>query len=226
VPYAGSGAAAYRTWPNDLPELVEVRTIVLPGRERRFAEPAVPSVEALADRLVPELLPCLDPPYAIFGHSLGAMLGSEMARRLTAQQAPPVHLLVSAARAVHLAEPGPEHHLMSDARFMDAIRGLGGTPVELSENEELLQLMLPTLRADFAAAETYVHPAAPPLPCPITAFGGTDDPLAEREQLAAWVEHTTGEFRLHMLPGDHFFLASSRTELLRLIGHELAPHLR
>jgi medium-chain acyl-[acyl-carrier-protein] hydrolase len=225
VPYAGSGTGAYRTWPALLPEQVELRAVVLPGRERRFIEPAMPSVDALADLLVPALLPDLDPPYAIFGHSMGAMLGYEVARRLTDRLLPPVHLLVSGARAPHLPDPGPGHHLMPDTIFLEAIRGLGGTPPELTENEEFLQLMLPTLRADFIAAETYLRSPSPALSCPITAFGGADDPLAGEEHIAAWAEHTTGRFRLRLLPGDHFFLATSRQALLRLIDRELQAHL-
>jgi medium-chain acyl-[acyl-carrier-protein] hydrolase len=225
LPYAGSGTGAYRNWPADLPEEIEMRAVLLPGRERRFTEPAMASVDALVDLLVPALLPGLDPPFAIFGHSMGAMIGHEVARRLTARLRPPVHLLVSGARAPHLPDPGPGHRLMPDALFLEAIRGLGGTPPELAENEEFLQVMLPTLRADFIAAETYHREPTPPLSCAVTAFGGTQDPLVREEHVAAWAAHTSGPFRLRMLPGDHFFLATSRQALLQLVGSELLPHI-
>jgi len=226
IPYAGGGSAVYRDWPSQLDARVEVRTIVLPGRERRFVEPALSSVLELADLLVPALLPVLDPPFAIFGHSMGAMLGFELACRLTSAGRPPVHMLASGARAPHLRDHGPQFHAMPDADFVASVGGLGGTPAELLEHEELLRLMLPTLRADFTAAETYRSPTGRPLPCPITAFGGDRDPLVGRVDLDGWSSHTAGGFGVHMLPGDHFFLHTARAELLPLVRDALAPHLR
>jgi surfactin synthase thioesterase subunit len=221
APYAGGGAGVYRSWADALDVRIEVRAFLLPGRERRFTEPALSSVEELADSLVPELTPGLDPPYALFGHSLGAMLAYEVARRLTTAGRPPAHLLVSGAHAPHLPHRGPEYHRMADAEFVLGIKDLGGTPPELTEHAELLELLMPSLRADFTAAETYYHDAVDPLPCPITAFGGTEDPLVDRDELAGWSAHTTGAFRMHELPGDHFFLATARPALLQIVNREL-----
>jgi medium-chain acyl-[acyl-carrier-protein] hydrolase len=225
VPYAGSGAGVFRAWPDALGAQVEVRSIMLPGRERRFNEPALTSVQEIADLLVPALAGELDPPFAIFGHSLGAMVGFEVARRLAAGGQPPVHLLASGARAPHLRDSGPDYHRLPDAEFLGAIRDLGGTPPELVAHAEFLELMLPTLRADFTAAETYRWPAGQPLSCPITTFGGADDPLVTRADLDGWAAHTDGGLRVHVLPGDHFFIATAQAELLALVGRELAPHL-
>lgn len=225
IPYAGSGAGIFRTWPDGLGDLVEVRGVALPGRERRFNEPALTSVNAIADQLAPALTGEPGPPFAIFGHSLGAKIAFEVTRRLTASGGGPVHLLVSGARAPHLGESDPPYHRLPDAEFLAAVRALGGTPPELAANEEFLELMLPTLRADFMAAETYRLPPARPLPCPITAFGGAADPLVARADLDAWAAHAGDGFRVHALPGDHFFLASARARLLELIGRELAPHV-
>jgi medium-chain acyl-[acyl-carrier-protein] hydrolase len=222
IPYAGGGPGAFRGWSSRLAGQVELRTVVLPGRERRFAEPALDSIEGIADLLVPALAPLLEPPYAVFGHSMGAMVGYEVVRRLSASVQPPACFLVSGARAPHVAERGPVYHRLPDAGFVEALRGLGGTPRELLEHEEILELMLPTLRADFTAAETFRRPAARPLSCPITAFGGSEDHLVTREELAAWSEHTSGRFQLHLLPGDHFFLATAQDRLLSLVNDELA----
>src|SRR5439155_21562009 len=117
------------------------------------------------------------------------------------------------------------YHHLPDAEFLAGIRDLGGTPPELVANDEFLQLMLPTLRADFTAAETYRWPPGQPLPVPITTFGGADDPLVTRADLDGWAVHAGGGLSVHLLPGDHFFLTTARTELLELVGRELAPHL-
>jgi medium-chain acyl-[acyl-carrier-protein] hydrolase len=225
IPYAGGGPGAFRGWPPRLTDRVELRTVVLPGRERRFAEPALDSVQDIADLLAPALAPHLEPPFAVFGHSMGAMVGYELVRRLSASDQPAACFLASGVRAPHVPDRGPVYHRLPDAGFIDAVRGLGGTPRELLEHEEILELMLPTLRADFRAAETYIRRPAPPLSCPITAFGGAEDHLVAREDLAAWSAHTSERFQLHLLPGDHFFLGTAQDQLLALVNEELAPHL-
>ncbi|HEY4025838.1 MAG TPA: alpha/beta fold hydrolase [Candidatus Dormibacteraeota bacterium] len=225
VPYAGSGAGVFRSWPEGLGAQIEVRSVMLPGRDRRFNEPALSSVRAQADLLVPALRDTLDPPFAIFGHSMGAMLGFEVAHRLTDAGRPPVRLLVSGASAPHLRNGRSRFHQLPDDEFTARIRDLGGTPPELVAHEEFMQMMLPTLRADFTAAETYDRPLGRPLPCPITVFGGADDPLVTPADLDGWSGHAGGGFRVHVLPGDHFFLTSSQAQLISLIGEELAIDL-
>ncbi len=225
APYAGGGAGVYRGWSEGLDERIEVRAVLMPGRERRFTEPALSSVDELAAALVQAIGPGLDPPFALFGHSLGASLAFEVAHRLSAAGRPPIHLLVSGAHAPHLPHLGRVYHRLPDGEFVRGIQELGGTPPELTENAELLELLLPTLRADFTAAETYRAPIGRPLPCPITAIGGTDDPLVNRAGLEGWSAHTTAGFALHVLPGDHFFLATALPEVLRIVGRELAGHL-
>ncbi|HXM55487.1 MAG TPA: alpha/beta fold hydrolase [Candidatus Dormibacteraeota bacterium] len=225
APYAGGGTGVFRTWPADLDGRIEVRSILYPGRERRFPEPPLSSVEALAERLVPAMLAELDPPFALFGHSLGALVAFEVARRLAAGGRAPVHLLVSGTHAPHLTRGARQYHRLPDAEFLRAIQKLGGTPPELVDNRELLDLLLPALRADFTAAETYERAPGHPLPCPITAFGGTDDPLVDRPALEGWAAHTAAGFRLHELPGDHFFPTTARAELLQLVNQELTPYL-
>lgn len=222
LPYAGGGAAVYKSWPDKLDERIEVRSLLLPGRERHLVEPALPSVEALADLIVPALVADLDGrPFAIFGHSLGALLGFEVAIRLVKTAWLPVHLLASGARAPHLPDRGG-HHRMPDAEFLRAVGDLGGTPPELASHQEFLELMLPTLRLDFTAAETYHRCPSQPLPCPITVFGGADDPLCSRRELDEWSVHTISSFHVHLLPGDHFFVTTARTALLDLVTTTLA----
>lgn len=153
------------------------------------------------------------------------MLVFEVARRLTRGGQPPIHLLISAARGPHLRSAGPCSHQLPDGQFLCGIRDLEGTPPEVLAHENLLEMMLPTLRADFTAAETFRCQPDEPLLCPITVFGGTEAPLVSRASFEVWSPHSSGGFRLHLLPGNHFFLATARPQLQDAIGQALAIYL-
>jgi surfactin synthase thioesterase subunit len=191
-------------------------------------EPALTSVSALVQALLPALQPHLDLPFAFFGHSMGAVLSSELARALQDQGMPgPRHLFVSGRRPAHWPNPDPLLHILSDAEFVSEIqRRYGGIPPEVAEHEELLSLLLPSLRADITALETHTPPPTrAPLACPISVFGGTDDPLTPREHLDGWRSETSGPFRVRVLPGDHFYLQAQRDVLLGDLAATLAPLL-
>jgi len=167
------------------------------------------------------ILPLLDRPFALFGHSMGALISFEITRSIRRKrQLSPEHLFVSGCFAPHLPDPHPMHHL-ADQEFVDAVRRLNGLPEEVLQDAELMELVLPALRADFTAAETYVHIAEPALSCPITAFAGSRDPLTTQESVEAWRIHTMGAFSFRMLPGDHFFLISQQALLLSILSAEL-----
>ncbi len=168
------------------------------------------------------VMPMLDKPFAFFGHSMGALIGFELAREVRRQTGKlPAHLFASGCFAPHLPDPHPMHHL-PEKEFLEELRSLNGLPQEVLENDELMELVLPALRADFNATETYVHVPEPPLACPITAFGGSRDPLTTRELIEGWGVHTSSAFSVRMLPGDHFFLNSQQRLLLSMIHEELA----
>ncbi|MEK7324786.1 MAG: thioesterase domain-containing protein, partial [Chloroflexota bacterium] len=178
----------------------------------------LPLVEAAGQGL----LPYLDKPFAFFGHSLGAVAGFELARLLQRRHTlSPVHLFVSGHRAPQIASDYPPVHDLPDSEFAEEVRRLHGTPDEVLDHAELRELLLPILRADFAASETYAFEAGEPLTCPISAFGGLQDEHVTREHLEAWHEHTTAPFGVRMLPGDHFFLNTSRSMLIAAIAREL-----
>ena len=227
LPHAGGGASGYREWSPYLPDDVAVLPVRLPGREDRFLEPAIDSMDLLVDRLLGELSRYLDRPFAFFGHSMGALLAFEMAKRLYPRGIEPVHLFASGCRAPHL--PGRrsmDRHVLPDREFVAAVQALNGIPAEIAENQDLMDLVLPTLRSDFRLVETYLHHPQRPLCCSVSAIGGLQDNEVLREDLAAWSCHTTGRFKVHMLPGDHFFVTSSRTSLLRLVVRELGRWTR
>jgi medium-chain acyl-[acyl-carrier-protein] hydrolase len=226
-PYAGVGGSVYRLWPHGLPPALEVCTVLLPGREQRSREPAKTSIVELVDELVPALLPHLDLPFSIFGHSMGAVLASEVTRALAEAGHPlPQHLLVSGRRPPHL--PGtesPMHGLPDPAFIAELNRRYRGIPAEILEQADLMALFLPVLRADLTALETHLPARRAPLSCPITVFGGIDDRLTPPEHLEAWRGETSGAFQVRMYAGEHFFLNSERSRLLADIAATLKPML-
>ena len=219
-PYAGIGASAYREWPSGLPQHVELWGVQPPGRETRMTEPAFSDMNALVAAVTGEIVPHLTRPYALFGHSMGAVVAFETARRLRAVGAPePVRLIVSGRRAPHLPDPEPPLHALPDDRFIAELqRRYGGIPAQVLEHRDLLALLLPGLRADLTALERHDHVSGEPLGCPITAFGGTDDPRAGRSELEGWAEHTGGAVTVRQFPGGHFYLQDARQPLLDAIA--------
>ncbi len=221
IPYAGGGPHIFYGWVDSLPPWIEVCAVIPPGRGRRIAESPFTSVVPLARALARSMMSSLDLPFVFFGHSMGALIAYETSRQLGRSiGAFPEHLFVSGCFAPHLPDPHPLHEL-PDHQFIEEARKLGGMPEQVIENRELMELMLPTLRADFTLAETYQCNAGAPLPCPITAFAGDADSLAAGPDVMAWQGHTTGGFEMHTFPGDHFFLQTSKDDLLAIIARTL-----
>ena len=221
-PYAGGGAAPYRPWADLLPRNVEVCPIQLPGREMRIKQAAFSNVFALVDALVPNIVPLLDKPFALFGHSMGALVAFELARRLMRDHNPlPERLFVSArvAPSVHLKSP-PIHNLPDDELIREIVQ-LNGTDKDVVGQTELMKLVLPTLRADLALHEEYRYAEGPLLECPIVAFGGLQDFKVSAEDLDAWRNHTSGAFTKRMLAGDHFFISAPQSSFVNLFALEL-----
>jgi amino acid adenylation domain-containing protein/non-ribosomal peptide synthase protein (TIGR01720 family) len=223
-PYAGGSAATYRTWSDVLPPDIEVQSIQLPGREWRSKEEPYTSVFPLVEDLAVVLKGFFDSPFAFFGHSLGALISFELARELRRRGLPPPdHVFLSGHRAPQLPKTEPEIHDAPDEEFYTGLRNLEETPKELLANEELMELLLPALRADFAIAETYEHSTEPPLDCPLSVFGGLGDLVTDKPKLEPWAEHTTRELKLRMVPGGHFFVNESRDLILRAVFQDLLP---
>ena len=225
LPYAGGGASIYRTWPNELPAEIQVYAVQLPGRENRMAEPPYTHVTPLGRVLAEQLEPLLEMPYALFGHSMGALIAFELTRELRRRRLPlPVHLFVSAHRAPQIPHTKPPIHHLPDAEFVQEIRKLKGTPEDVLVHEELMELMLPRLRADFTLFETYTYEAGEPLAVPLSVYGGIEDEDVRKEWLEAWREQTQRSMNLHLLPGHHFFIQESQQELLEIIAQALRPY--
>jgi medium-chain acyl-[acyl-carrier-protein] hydrolase len=223
LPYSGAGASVFRAWSGAFPASMEVRPVQLPGREDRLAEPAFRRMNDLAPAVVRAVLPYLDKPFAIFGHSLGALVGFEVARLLQAEHGVgPELLFASGHTAPHDSDHEAILHSLPDGELAQKLRELGGTPEAVLQHEELRRLLFPLLRADFEVCETYRYEPAEPLRCPILALGGLGDDDVSRESLEEWRRHTLAGFGLRMFPGDHFFLNSCGPEVVRTVVRALA----
>lgn len=215
-PYAGGSASVFRTWQADLPDWVAVCAVQPPGRENRIREAAIGNVNALVDELLPSILAFADIPFAFLGYSTGALVAFEMARRLRKKAMPlPLILGVAAARAPHIPEPNPLHHLPED-ELIEGLRRFSGTPEEILQNKDLMDLYLPILRSDLAIEELYEHIEEEPLDIDVLAFYGSDDDEAPRSVVEPWKKHTGRNFYLHEIVGGHFFI---RTATDRFLSH-------
>jgi medium-chain acyl-[acyl-carrier-protein] hydrolase len=169
----------------------------------------------------------MDRPFALFGHSLGAVLAFELARYLSSAGGPsPSHLIVSGHAAPQIPDERPPIYDLPDGGFIEKLREFGGTPEEVLGHRELMELLLPMLRADFQASETYVYRPGRKLACPVTALGGLRDNYVSRADLEAWAEQTSGEFSVGLFPGDHFYLNADEDQLLEVVAARLGRHLR
>ncbi len=226
LPFAGGGSAAYYPWTKRLLPDIELVRVNLPGREARLREAPFNRVGPLVNALVEELVIWMDRPFAIYGHSIGALVAFELARELRRRNLrAPARLFFSGYRAPHLPPAEKPFSILPDGQFIDRVRQYGGLPDFVAQNEELLEMFLPTLRADFEMAEAYLYKAEAPLECPFTAFGGLSDPKVTRERILAWKMHTSMHFTSHFFPGGHFFIQDSESSVLSKINLQLAESL-
>ena len=227
-PNAGASASIFRSWALDLPEHIECCAIDYPGHGMQHPQQLCTSVDHLVDRLSPALAPLLDMPFAVLGYSFGALIAYEWLRRVTPQHdARHTAFIICAGRApqMHLREARPQLHGLTDSELAVAAQErFGGLPAVVLNEPELLARLLPVLRADLTAFERYRFHMAPPLSCPIHAFGGTLDRVVTRDELAGWAVHTTAQFTLEMLPGDHFFVTAQGRAAREAVARKLGCH--
>lgn len=220
-PYSGGSGEIFKAWPEWLPGSVEVYGVQYPGRGSRFVEPLMTNIHRMLDVLEGNIMPYLGRPFAFFGHSLGARLAFELCVRLEGRGVAPTQLFLSGRNPPH-AEIRRDFHKLPDAEFRANLARMNGTPAELLANPELMDLVVPIIRADFALSETDLCQAVAPVSCPLIAFGGEDDEDVPPSAIQGWGRYTESTFEWSILPGDHFFLIQSQAALLKAMASHLA----
>lgn len=221
-PHAGGGPSFFRPWCARLQPEIAVRRVLLPGRESRLEEPPFRHIADLVEPLCAALEPYLDQPYALFGHSMGAVVAYEVARRLSgADTVSPSCLIVSGRRAPGLAGNRRRLSALSDDEFLAEVARLNGIPPEVLSEPELLSMLLPALRADFELAETYRPLPGSRLDCPVISYLSTSDPETDYDGVLSWREMTSGEFTMRVFRGDHFYLKGGRPDVLSAVREDL-----
>ncbi|MFD7094683.1 thioesterase II family protein [Streptomyces xanthophaeus] len=223
LPHAGGSATFFHGWGRAFGNDTEVLVAKYPGRQERFAEPCIDSMDVLADEVTAALLPFAGTPLTLFGHSMGASLAYEVALRLEARHSVrPAALHVSARKAPHRVTPRNIHRL-GDAALIAEVAALGGTDTAMLADPDVQELVLPALRADFTIVGTYGPRSAVPVGCPVHAWIGDADPHTSVEEMQAWGDVAPRGFQQRVLPGGHFYLVEQHDALLRGIAEQLVP---
>ncbi|GAA3736296.1 thioesterase II family protein [Streptomyces tremellae] len=207
LPHAGGTASFYLPLSELLPPTVEVLAVQYPGRQDRLREPCIESVPEMARAVFDVLGPlAARRPVALFGHSMGASVAFELAALLEREPGTPPRALFASARAAPSLHRGGDIHRLDDAGLVAELHLLSGTDTQILDQHELLQLVLPSIRSDYKASETYRAEPGAPLRCDIVALTGEADEQVPVEEAAGWRQHTTGGFTLRVFPGGHFYV--------------------
>ncbi len=226
-PHAGGSSMTYRGWGKVLSSKIEICPVNLPGRYKRIHEAPYDRISPLIDALAKEFQLFQELPFAFFGHSMGALIAFELARRLRREKQPgPTWFFASGRPAPQIIRNKPLIHNLPEDEFIKEVMILGGTPKELLQDQDLLKLFLPILRADFAINETYQYYQEEPLDCPITAYGGLKDKSIKKEETELWKKQTNNDFLCRMFPGDHFFINSNQDAVLNALNQDLSNLIR
>jgi medium-chain acyl-[acyl-carrier-protein] hydrolase len=218
-PYAGGGPAVFSKWVAEFPSNIEAQIVHYPGRGSRYNEAPIKTLATLIEELTQAIQPFIDKPFIFFGHSLGGTVAFELARSLRQNGLPqPNILFISACGAPQILDLQPPLHKLPDDELAVSLKKLNGIPQDVLQNQEMLDIFLPTLRADFELIETHKYTHDEPLNCPIIAFGGTDDPRVGCEQLEAWSTQTNAHFGSKYFEGDHFFINTAQKTVVKEIS--------
>lgn len=224
-PYAGGGVGSFLPWQAQLAGEVEVCAIQMPGRGARFMESQARSFTDLVSQMVAVLRQHADMPFWLLGHSLGALTAFEVARSIAKDRVPLCGLIVSGCEAPHMRKVRKPLHALNDDALIEALRELNGTPEAVLQDRELMHLLLPAIRTDFAFFENYQYVPGPRLTVPLTVLAGLDDTHVDASRVEDWKDLTQKETALHWLPGNHFFIDSQRDLLLKLLSPLFATPL-
>ncbi|WP_327585128.1 alpha/beta fold hydrolase [Nonomuraea sp. NBC_00507] len=219
-PHAGGSASYFHPVAKELSPRLDVLAVQYPGRQERRHEPCIEDIGVLADHVAEELLPLADQPMAFFGHSMGAVVAFEAARRLMARDVSPLVLFASGRRAPSCLRTETVHQ-EGDRALIAEVRRLGGTDSRMLDDPEIVDMILPSLRGDYTAIMTYRCPADVRIDAPIITMVGDSDPHVSMDEAMRWKEHTSGPFELQVFPGGHFYLNSQAAAVMRTITENI-----
>ena len=222
-PYAGGGAHAFFNWQRHFPSEVDLCLVHLPGRGKRIAEPPFTQFRPLLENITNVILQHAQGPFALYGHSMGALISFELARELRRRSCPmPQALFISGRRAPTIpSREGPTFDLPHD-QFVARLKKFNHASRQLLDDPELLALFLPLLRADFEVVDSYIYAPEPPLPCPIYVYTGLQDKFVSEDGLREWRQQTSSDCEYRIFPGDHFFIHSAADEFLSALRSDVA----
>ena len=225
LPFAGAGRNAYKEFSGSLPENIAVSPVELPGRGSRYSEELLISLDEMVEDIYEQIRPRLNQPYAIYGHSMGAILGYLLTKKITSNNInPPVHLFFTGRGGPSCRRSRIDIHKLPFDHFIERVRFYGGLPAEILDNKKYISFFEPILRADFQAVENYFYKASLPLTIPVTVAIGMEDTVT-KEEAESWQQETTAGFELNQFPGDHFFIFKNQPTLMRLITNKLLTTL-
>jgi medium-chain acyl-[acyl-carrier-protein] hydrolase len=213
MPYAGGSADIYRGWQRWFPEQIDICLVHLPGRGTRVREEPFTQLTPLVKAIAAHIGGEIKVPYALYGHSMGALISFELGRELFGKHHnSPAHVFVSGCRAPQWPKTEPPTFNLPHDKFIHELKRLNGTPREVLDDRELMEVFLKILRADFEIVDTYEYHPKERLSCPITVYGGLQDEDVSVESCRAWQEQTSANCKVHMFEGDHFFMRDPQSE--------------
>ncbi|GAA4229645.1 surfactin synthase thioesterase subunit [Streptosporangium album] len=224
--HAGGSAAAYRDWSGPLPESVELYGVQLPGRADRLGQPLLEHMDTLVGSVTEAMLPLLDRPFALFGHSMGAVAAYEVTRALEARGIRPARLFASGCLPPHEAAERRKVSAYDDEGLLAELARLGGTELEVLSHRSIREIVFPYVRGDFRLLENYRHRPGPPLRTPISVLVGDADPVLTPAQAKSWEALTASGFSLTVFPGDHFYLQPQRERVVAEIARGMRAEPR
>ncbi len=222
LPFAGGNKYSYRLYNEQAPPFLKLIPLELPGRGARIREPLLTQVDAMVDDMFAQMKPHLHKPYAIYGHSMGAMLTYLITRRIVEEKLynKPLHLFLTGCSGPSARDINQKRHLLPKNEFIAKLKEYGGSPDEILYDEGLMNFFEPILRADFKGIENYVYQEVAPMDIPMTVIIGTDEPVTT-ESAEAWKLETSETFELHQFSGKHFFIFEHAGKIMRMITQEL-----
>lgn len=221
LPFAGGSKYSYKDYVSAAPDFINVVPIELPGRGSRYKEPLLTDAAGMVDDVYGQIKDMLGTPYAIYGHSMGAVLGYLLARRILEEgMNPPEHLFLTGCRGPSVQRKDPLRHLLSKEEFIQELKNLGGCPDEILNDDDLMNFFEPILRADFQAVETLDYRPQEPIHIPINVMTGISERTTYQEAME-WQKETTAKVEGHRFPGKHFFIFNYPKEILEIIARKL-----